>query len=224
MLHHHALEEHVGRRGKVAPELQTVKQNLEDLERALTVVHLGYFNKYTLDDILPFEEDLNEIAAKREDNAFKVDGKILPGQAVLSALLHRCYLLLDHIKSLPTQVEHAEEKQRHAMQVRMQQIMMRRTHSSTGAFGKVDPELTEIKNQLEHVEKRLAHLLVQPRGSFQLESLVPLQEELAVIDGQRTDNAFKIGETIPAGQAVLSQLLNRCYVLLELVKGHAADY
>eukprot|EP01116_Phalansterium_solitarium_P025154 TRINITY_DN949_c0_g1_i3.p1 TRINITY_DN949_c0_g1~~TRINITY_DN949_c0_g1_i3.p1 ORF type:complete len:267 (+),score=62.03 TRINITY_DN949_c0_g1_i3:104-802(+) len=206
---------------QVAPELDEIKSRLQDLERALTAIQMGACERPTLEDVEPLETMLNRIAVTQEDNAFKVNGQIPAGQAVLSGLLSRCYLLLHLIKTASIATEQDRARERRATHNHLQQILLRSQHGSTGAFGTVDSQLSDVKGRLERIQQRFAHYLSQTPGSYKLEDLAALQEELAAIDATREDNAFKVNGQIPPGQAVLSALLNRCYVMLSLVRDHA---
>eukprot|EP01116_Phalansterium_solitarium_P021492 TRINITY_DN669_c0_g1_i2.p3 TRINITY_DN669_c0_g1~~TRINITY_DN669_c0_g1_i2.p3 ORF type:complete len:106 (-),score=7.09 TRINITY_DN669_c0_g1_i2:262-579(-) len=58
---------------------------------------------------------------------------------------------------------------------------------------------------------------VEPTTGFRHteKELQELAEQINAIDAKRVDNHFTVNGKIPAGQAVLSDLLANCYALLE---------
>ncbi|CAO3630503.1 unnamed protein product [Cunninghamella blakesleeana] len=75
----------------------------------------------------------------------------------------------------------------------------------------VSPELLPIRNQLLRIRRQL--LTVACKSEFTTKDILPLQEELHSIDEKRVDGRFlgEDGSSIPAGQAVICELLDQVY-------------
>eukprot|EP01116_Phalansterium_solitarium_P021493 TRINITY_DN669_c0_g1_i3.p1 TRINITY_DN669_c0_g1~~TRINITY_DN669_c0_g1_i3.p1 ORF type:complete len:114 (-),score=29.61 TRINITY_DN669_c0_g1_i3:262-603(-) len=82
-------------------------------------------------------------------------------------------------------------------------------HQQGSGPGHVDPLLHDIKVNLEKIQHKLK---LHPHTEKELQELA---EQINAIDAKRVDNHFTVNGKIPAGQAVLSDLLANCYALLE---------
>ncbi|KAF7723816.1 hypothetical protein EC973_001600 [Apophysomyces ossiformis] len=78
------------------------------------------------------------------------------------------------------------------------------------AIHEVSPELLPIRNRLLRIRRQL--IIIACKSDFKADDILPFQEELREIDGQRVDGKFIAEDgSIPAGQAVIVGLLDQDY-------------
>lgn len=85
----------------------------------------------------------------------------------------------------------------------------------SGSLEQVNDALQTVYVDLARIHADLFALWKYRRCSFNTDDVLRLQKELAQIEAQRTDGVFRDPKTgkIPAGQAILSTMLEKCYRL-----------
>jgi hypothetical protein len=236
---------------KAASNLKPVfASELQHLRNALDKVKLGLQSiqqrsrPFTMDNLKPYQNLLLEIERSQmgdgavfggwvKAEGFSGQGSYIPaGQAQLRELFDSCHDLVTKLTKAardaqPSKEEvHKMKKQDKAKKRVQSQVANAKSNLHTVVGVKVQP----IKEELESILMGLR--VIQQKTSHTFDDMAALQKRLHAIEEKRdSSNAtfqshtHKDGSTthIPAGQALLSELLAECHDVVEDLTNSAKD-
>ncbi|KAJ1547617.1 hypothetical protein HK096_002021, partial [Nowakowskiella sp. JEL0078] len=175
----------------IARELHPIRTRLVEIQlqlHSLLTRTQNHPHAFSLSEIQVIQDELREIDSARIDGAFvSRDDEIIAGQAAIIQLMEQCF-------------EDSHEL-----------LASRDTVTGENPLREVYERLVKLKGNLEMME--IAPIWT-PRED---ETLLSIQIELGSIDDLRIDGKFldpNDSTIVPPGQAVLHQVLHKCYRLV----------